>query len=661
MINQAVIKMERIKTLENMIQVCRELYYSNGTSPLTDVEYDALENELKKLDPNNTLLNQVGSYSMKDKVKHIYPMLSLDKIHSLEELNKFTNKFSGEEIIAMPKIDGLPIEAVYIDGVLSQASTRGDGKYGESVIFNAKYIKSLPQKISNMYGNMVCIYGEVVVPKEDFERINAPLPEDEKFSDARNLAAGTLKCEDAETVKSRNLTFIGYRIENGENSFYRSLNILNEMSLYSYDLAYKPECIFYYKLKVFVDLFPTIEKMEEFTNSLWYKTDGIVFMLNNMNRYEEIGCNNRHPKYACALKFKDESMTSTVEKIELSMSRNGTLSPVAIIKPIILDGAEISRVSMTNIDNMILKNVVADSTVEVVRANKVIPKIISGEFPEGVSDFEIPKECPYCHSKILIFKSETGIRALSCNNTLCHKRLSKILEHFCDGVEIDNMGEKNCDKIAINFIDEYEGCSDRSTNPNLIIYHFLNLELGLLESYIGSKVIAKKIFKSINDKKSGCRKVDFIAGLGIDGFGRSSFERLTKKYGKVIFDELVYDSFIVAEKYGNECSISINAWKAKNMNLVEQIIGKFIFEETVENKTTDTGKLSGMTICITGTFSKPRNDLSTIIKSNGGCVSDSVTKSTNILLAGEDCGSKLDKAKKLKIKIINEEELERML
>ena len=653
--------MNRIKYLENMIQVCRELYYSNGTSPLTDVEYDALEAELKKLDPNNALLNQVGSYSMKNKVKHIHPMLSLDKIHSLEELIKFSNKFPGEEIIAMPKVDGLPIEAVYINGELIQASTRGDGKYGEPILFNAKYIKGLPKKISTFYGNTICIYGEVIVSKEDFKRINTTLVDNEKFSDARNLAAGTLKCEDEEVVKSRNLQFIGYRIEGEKShSFKYNLDILDEI-LDDYKInEFRPHCIFNLRLKRWFEFYPTVEEMQKCVEDLWYKTDGIVFMLDNIDRYEEIGCNNHHPKYACALKFKDESVTSTVEKIELSMSRNGTLSPVAIIKPIVLDGAEISRVSMTNIDNMILKNVVAGSTVEVVRANKVIPKIISGEFPEGISDFEIPKECPYCHSKILISKSETGIRTLSCDNNLCFKKISKILEHFCDGVEIDNMGEKNCDKIAMNFIDEYEGCSGKRINPNIIIYYFLNLELGLLESYIGSKVIAKKIFKSINDKKSGCRKVDFIAGLGIPGFGKNSYEKLSKTNNNV-FDLLTSDIPVEGSLFGDECSKSINEWKSKNFFLVRDIISMFIFEKTIENKTADAGKLSGMTICITGTLSKPRNEFASIIKSNGGCISDSVTKSTNILLAGEDCGSKLDKAKKLGIKIINEQELERML
>lgn len=654
--------MNRIKYLENMIQVCRELYYSNGTSPLTDIEYDALENELKKLDPNNTLLNQVGSYSMKDKIKHINHMLSLDKIHSLEELTKFSNKFPGEEIIAMPKVDGLPIEAVYVNGELIQASTRGDGRYGESILFNAKHIKGLPKKISTFYGNTICIYGEVVVSKEDFKRINAPLIDSEKFSDARNLAAGTLKCEDEKVVKSRNLQFIGYRLEGEKShSFKYNLDILDEILDDYKGNEFRTHCIFNLRLKRWFEFYPTIEEMQKCVEDLWYKTDGIVFMLDNIDRYEEIGCNNHHPKYACALKFKDESMTSTVEKIELSMSRNGTLSPVAIIKPIVLDGATISRVSMTNIDNMMIYNVVEGSTVEVVRANKVIPKIISGEFPEGVTEFKIPEECPYCKSKISVSKSETGIRTLSCTNTLCYKMVSKVLEHFCNEMEIDNMGEKNCDKIAIDFIDEYEGLSGKSgSNSNLVILYFICLELGLLEQYIGSKVIAGKIYKSILNKKSGCRKVDLVAGLGITNFGRNSYEKLSKNNSE-IFDMLFSKNNVSPSIFGIECSKSINEWKNKNLKLAKEIISMFTLEKTIEKKAIGIGKLSGMTFCITGTLSKSRNEFSAIIKENGGNVSDSVTKSINILLAGEDCGSKLDKAKKLGIKIVNEDEFNNMI
>ena len=657
--------MNRINFLQNMIQVCRELYYNNGTSPLTDVEYDSLENELKKLDPNNTLLNQVGSYSMKDKIKHINRMYSLDKIHSIDELTKFIDKVGTDDITVMPKVDGLPIEAVYINGKRSQVSTRGDGKYGESVLFNANYINGLPSEVPEWIGKIVCIYGEVVISKIDFKRINDTLPDDEKFSDARNLAAGTLKCENEEIVRSRNLKFVGYKIcsDSDRKLFGDNLNIfLNDILNYpNLKEEERSGVISNYKLKHFLEFYPTIERMQEYADDLWYKTDGLVFMLDNIDRYEEIGYNNHHPKYACALKFKDESMTTTVERIELSMSRNGTLSPVAIIKPIVLDGAKISRVSMTNIDNMMIYNVAIGSTVEVVRANKVIPKIISGEFPDGTSEYKVPKECPYCKSPIFISKSETGIRTLSCKNSLCYKKVSKILERFCDEVEIDNMGEKNCDKIAINFIDEYEGMFGKTEgNSNLVTLYFLSLDLGLLEQYIDSKIIAHKIYESVYNKKSGCRKVDLVAGLGITDFGRNSYERLSKNNSE-IFDMLFSDEPISPSIFGIECSKSINEWKNKNLKLAKEIISMFTLEKTIEKKAIDIGKLSGMTFCITGTLSKPRNEFSVIIKENGGNVSDSVTKSINILLAGEDCGSKLDKAKKLGIKIVNEDEFNNMI
>ena len=635
--------MERIKHLENMIQLCRELYYNNGASPLSDVEYDALEEELKRLDPNNSLLNSIGSYSMKNKIKHVFRMYSLDKIHTIDELGKFYKQYQGCGIDVMRKYDGLSIEAVYINGRLVQLSTRGDGKYGESVIRHSKYISGLPHNISEQ--GLVCVYGECYISKKDFEEIKKNSSDDEDINDARNLAVGTLGCDDPEIVKSRKLRFVAYKVAPFNGNFEEQINFLNKEGFNTAELIKEVKM--------------SLEEMEKISNDCDCGTDGLVFMISDKNKCEELGFTVKHPRFAVALKFKDESVKTIVEDIELSISRNGTLSPVAIIKEVVIDKAKITRVSMTNIDNMQLKNVVIGSEVDVVRANKVIPKIISGELPEGCSEYTPPKECPYCKHPITISKSETGIRTLKCANGECPGMLAKVLEHWCDNMRIDNMGEANCLKVAKDFI-EFIILMEESIQPLNIIIYFHNLSEYDLSKTLKSKVIGKKVYSSMKEREKGCRKVDFIAALGIDSFGRNSYERLSTRYD--IFEMLLFNNDKLDKKiFGDKVSENMQKWLDTNFEEVSYLKSRFVFESVGNSNSNKNGKLSGLSICITGTLSKPRKYFEDLIKDNGGSVASSVTKKTDYLIAGDDCGSKLQKAESLGVKILSENDFGKMI
>ncbi len=623
--------------LENYIVKARECYYA-GNAIMTDAEYDEMENALKAINPNNSILNKVGHNAISNKVKHINLMYSLEKTKDIDSIMK---KFKNNDLVLMPKGDGAGIELVYFKGNLISASTRGDKEYGENIpIEKIKLIDGIPLTIlDNTYKN-IQVYGEVYISKETFKQFK------DEFKDARNLAAGSLLCDDLEIIKNRNLKFLAYRMEGYTNKHDNNLFVNDINALYHNDFNIIP----FYK---FNQKFIT----REFLDNFEFNCDGFVIRINDNNKCKELGYTGHHPRFSIAYKFEDESARTKIKNIELSISRTGVLTPIAIIDEVNLAGASINKVSLSNISNMFRLKAIPGNTATVVRANQVIPCIIKCDDIKINLDELLNKyinKCLYCNSNIAIEESKDGIMIAICSNDNCYKKNSAILNYFTNCLDIKEFGEVLCDNIARtasiiikkNILQLFTETPDKLLN---IIYNATNK----------SKVTTNKIIDNINKAKKSIRFVDFFTGLGIDSLGRETLNKLHKEFSindLLNIDKIEYNK--LRKIIGDVTINNAKQWFKNNKWLVEELLKVFNVIDIVEKFD---GKLNNKSFCITGTLTNSRSYYENLIIKNGGIINKSVTKNTNYLLAGSDCGSKLDNAKKLNVTVINENDLLKMI
>jgi DNA ligase (NAD+) len=667
---------KRIEKLKKAINHHRYLYHVLDRPEISDAALDSLKHELKKLEDDfpdfitpDSPTQRVGGTALKKfkKVRHALPMLSLEDVFSPQEVEKWINrnfkiepKIKNSRFFAELKFDGLALSLIYKNGVLNRASTRGNGKIGEDISLNVKTIESIPLKLE-IHGNLpenfkknfekmiaggiIEVRGEVIIAKKDFEKINsgqlkAGLP---AFANPRNLAAGSVRQLNPAVTRSRRLDFYAYDLlaDFGQNSHSQEHEILKA-------IGFKTDK----KAKVIdnlEELFVFQKKIANERSYYDYDVDGIVASVDDNNLFERLGVVGKAPRGSIAFKFAPAEATTVIEDIIVQVGRTGALTPVAKLKPVEIGGTIVSRATLHNQDEIKRLDVRIGDTVVVGRAGDVIPDIRSAVKElrnKNAKEFQMPKKCPACFKPIVKDKA-----IHRCSNLKCPSRKKEILYHFVSkqAFDIDGLGPKIIDALLSNVL--IRDAAD--------LFELKEGDLAGLERF-GEKS-ASNIIKAISDR----RQIDlarFIIGLSIMHVGEETAIDLAKHFGSI--DEIKKASRPELENVSNigeAVSKSVFDWfhSEPNLNFLKRLLEHVKIKNPPAAKSR---KLQGKVFVLTGVLkSMSRFDAKAAIRELGGNLSGAVSKNTDFVVAGQEPGSKLSKAGKLGVKIIDEEEFLKMI
>lgn len=652
---------QQIENLRKTLRYHSDRYYNDDSPEIEDYEYDMMMRDLKKLEEEHPEYDSPDSPTKRvggkadnsfDSVRHAVRMESLQDAFSVDELYDFDNRVkeavSNISYCVEPKIDGLSVSLEYENGVFVRGSTRGDGDVGEDVSANLRVIRNIPLKLNEPVP-FIEVRGEVYMPKKSFERvvdrqlINGETP----FKNPRNAAAGSLRQKDSAVAKTRGLDIFVFNVQQVRgvelNSHKQSLDYLKKLgfnTIPDYTLVDNIE-----------DAVNKINEIGEKRGSLEFDIDGAVIKVDNFETRKLLGSTSKFPKWAVAFKYPPEEKQTKVLDIEIAVGRTGVLTPTAVLEPVHLAGTTVSRATLHNQDFIKEKGIAVGDVVTVRKAGDIIPEVLCVN--EHLSDgyFVYPENCPSCGSKVIREDDEAAIR---CINTDCPAQLLRNLIHFCsrDAMDIEGLGPAIIETFVDNGLihkteDIYEltfdkinsanleGFKDKSIN-NIVssVEKSKNNELGKLIFALGIRHVGAKAgkllaahFKSMNAIMNA--SVDEICK--IDGFGE-------------IMAQSVFDFF----------------QNDKSKELIKNLSNAGVNME--DNSEIQDNRFENKTFVLTGTLkSFKRSEASEIIEKFGGKTSSSVSKKTDFVLAGEEAGSKLDKANALGVRVITEEEFTEMI
>lgn len=624
--------MSRIQMLEAELIKHKALYYQ-GRPEISDSAYDKLEDELRGLDPQNPTLLIVGSTtSTSEKVKHDKKMLSLEKTYLLDDLITWKG---SEEVISTMKLDGISCSIIYSDGDLQLAKTRGDGVFGENITKKVMWISNVPKSLSDK--KKIEIRGELYCDEESFFHLSREMHALglEKPTSQRNIVAGLMgrkdRLEFCRYIKFMAFDYIGEERLDTEREKFKILSSHGFLI---------PEVGIHNNKESIVEV---VERARCFMTEGDFQIDGLVFTYNKMSLHEELGETSHHPRYKLAFKFLGESKTTKLKEITWSVSRNGILTPVGEVEPVELSGAMISRVTLHNYGMVSANNLKSGDEIEIIRSGEVIPKFLSVVKPSQ-SPFVIPEYCPSCDSKVEI----VDIR-IFCKNENCPGKNKEIILNFIQKIGIEDLSGKRLEELI---------------NAKLVraipdLYRLTVADLMTIDKV--KDKLSNKLIDSI-EKTKKADLIIFLSALGISGGAFNKCEKVVRagfdnieKIKKISVEQLMsIDSF--AEKSATEFWMSLQ----EKISLIDELVTQgfeFAVEQTRETKVT------GLKICITGALSEKRPVVEDLIREGGGIIVSSVSKNTNILVTNETDpnSSKYKKAIELKIKIITEAELLRLL
>lgn len=639
-------KVKRIKELTELLQKAAYTYYGLDNPIISDKEYDDLYDELLKLEAEceyvlaGSPTQKVQGYVLDgfSKVEHSKPMLSANKTKDTKEIEKFVK---DKEFYGSYKLDGLTVVVRYKDGKFVQGITRGTGTVGEDITEQCKFIKNIPMSIS--YKKDLELRGECVISWEEFKRINESL--NSPYSHPRNLAAGTLRNLDLNILKNRNLSFIVFECvtDIGEDSKSKSLSYLNNIG---------------FEIVPFTKLDCTVEKVNDALQPEFYSypTDGIIFELDSRELSESLGSTSHHECCRMALKWEDELYETTLKYIEWNTSKTGLVNPVAVFEPVDLDGAITTRATLHNISYIEDLQLGIGDTIQVYRANMVIPKVHSNLTMSNT--WNIPDKCPCCGGNVEIH-NENGSKTLHCENPDCKAKLLGKLVHFVskNAINIDGLSEQTLQKfIDLGWLNSFRD-----------IYYLSEYkeEMQKLDGF-GKKSV-DKLLESI-EKSRNITLDRFIYGLCIPLIGRTASKTIAKEFNNQV--EEFYDAwchgydFTKLDDFGDTMNNSMQDFIRDNYRWIAELIVEFNFRES-DNNGNAKQVLEGNTFVITGSlkFYKNREELITTIEMNGGKVSGSVSAKTSYLINNDTASTsgKNKKAHDLGIPIISEGEFVQMI
>lgn len=641
----------RIKELTDKINQYNNAYYNDNNPLVSDNQYDTLYKELENLERDypdyiqeNSPIKRVGAVlSQKDKVIiHEFPMYSLENSYSRGDVEEFINKIEksvGKDILftVEPKMDGAAVSITFEKGKLTLAATRGDGKEGEDITRNAFFITNLPKEINDK--NKIVVIGEVVMEKEVFKELNILRSQNNQqlFANPRNAAAGSLKLLDENEAKSRKLSIFIY----GMSGNYYGKNHSDDLEKCK-NLNLPVNNIMYI-CKDIEEIFEALDKIEDIRFSLPYDIDGAVIKVNDYSLREELGYTAKFPRWALAYKYQAQQASTILKDVIFQVGRTGIITPVAVLEPVLLSGSTISKASLYNEDEIRRLDIMIGDTVFIEKGGEIIPKVVSVQKELRKSDakeIKFPRACPECGS--LLYKDDDQADYY-CINKKCPAIIKGSIIHFAsrNAMDIKGLGEKVVEELY-----------DCGLLRNVADIYKLKIEdLETREGWGESS--AKNLINAIEESKNkSFEKVLF--GLGLRHVGASTAKLIVSKFSSM--ESLLNATFSDIENIkgiGKETALSIvNSLKNNALlEVIDSLKNSGLNMVEVSNKS---DLLENKSFLITGTLSKPRKHFEDIITANGGILLSTVSKNLDYLLVGEKAGSKLEKAKKIGVKIINE-------
>ena len=632
-------------------------YYTKDAPSVSDSEYDQLYRELVELEtahPDEILpespTHRVGGVVLKGftKYQHQYPLYSLQDAFSREELEAFDQrvrkKFPSISYVCELKIDGLSISLTYENGVLVTGATRGDGSVGEDITENLKRVKDIPLVLPEPVN--ITVRGECYMPRASFDRVNQIRQEngEPEFANPRNAAAGTLRQLDTKIVAKRNLaTFLYQEVSPTDQSSQEG--VLEKLARLGF--VVNQERVLAEDMEQIWDF---IQKVAQLREDLPYDIDGIVIKVNDLAVQEELGFTVKAPKWAVAYKFPAEEKEAKILSVDWTVGRTGVVTPTANLNPVQLAGTTVSRATLHNVDYIAEKDIHQEDTVIVYKAGDIIPAVLRVVKDKRVSDqaLAIPSHCPSCQSELLHFEDEVALR---CINPLCPAQIKEGLNHFAsrDAMNITGLGPAVVEKLfAAQLVEDVAG-----------IYRLTVEDLLTLEGF--KEKSAEKLYEAIQaSKENSAEKLLF--GLGIRHVGSKVSQILLQEFHDL--DQLATadpERIASIDSLGMVVAESLKRYFAQegSKRLLQELKEAGVNMAYLGEKVAADAALSGMTVVLTGKLERlTRSEAKAKLESLGAKVTGSVSKKTDLVVAGSDAGSKLTKAQELGIQVEDEAWLE---
>ena len=650
---------DRMSELVSLLNRYAHEYYTKDAPSVSDSEYDQLYRELVSLEeqyPNEILpespTHRVGGKVLDgfEKYQHQYPLYSLQDAFSRAELVAFDERvrkeFPDASYLCELKIDGLSISLAYENGILVAGATRGDGSIGENITENLKRVKDIPLTLPKPL--TITVRGECYMPKASFDSVNQLRQEngEAEFANPRNAAAGTLRQLDTSVVAKRNLATFLYQ-EASPTSEATQEDVLQKLSQLGFSVNEKRV------LASTIDqVWDFIEKVGQERDKLPYEIDGIVIKVNHLAAQEELGFTVKAPKWAIAYKFPAEEKEAQLLSVDWTVGRTGVVTPTANLTPVQLAGTTVSRATLHNVDYIREKDIRKDDTVIVYKAGDIIPAVLRVVEGKRVSDehLDVPSQCPSCQSDLLHFEDEVALR---CINPLCPAQIMEGLAHFAsrDAMNISGLGPAVVEKLfAKDLVRDVAG-----------IYRLSIEDLLQLENF--KEKSANKLYNAIQASKSNSAE-KLLFGLGIRHVGSKASRILLEKFHDIpSLAQAEQEEIASIDSLGMVIAKSLHSYFAQEGT---QILLKELKEAGVNlaylgEKVAEDAVLSGKTVVLTGKLETlTRTQAKEKLLRLGANVAGSVSKKTDLVIAGAEAGSKLAKAQELGIEIQDEAWLEQL-
>ncbi|XAO99437.1 NAD-dependent DNA ligase LigA [Streptococcus agalactiae] len=644
----------RMNELVSLLNQYAKEYYTQDNPTVSDSQYDQLYRELVELEkqhPENILPNspthRVGGLVLEgfEKYQHEYPLYSLQDAFSKEELIAFDKRVKAEfptaAYMAELKIDGLSVSLTYVNGVLQVGATRGNGNIGENITENLKRVHDIPLHLDQSLD--ITVRGECYLPKESFEAINIEKRAngEQEFANPRNAAAGTLRQLNTGIVAKRKLATFLYQ-EASPTQKETQDDVLKELESYGFSVNHHR--LISSSMEKIWDFIQTIEKDRV---SLPYDIDGIVIKVNSLAMQEELGFTVKAPRWAIAYKFPAEEKEAEILSVDWTVGRTGVVTPTANLTPVQLAGTTVSRATLHNVDYIAEKDIRIGDTVVVYKAGDIIPAVLNVVMSKRNQQevMLIPKLCPSCGSELVHFEGEVALR---CINPLCPNQIKERLAHFAsrDAMNITGFGPSLVEKLFDAHL-----IADVADIYRLSIENLLTLD-GIKEKS------ATKIYHAIQSSKENSAE-KLLFGLGIRHVGSKASRLLLEEFGNLRqLSQASQESIASIDGLGGVIAKSLHTFFEKEEvdKLLEELTSYNVNFNYLGKRVSTDAQLSGLTVVLTGKLEKmTRNEAKEKLQNLGAKVTGSVSKKTDLIVAGSDAGSKLTKAQDLGITIQDED------
>lgn len=664
--------LSEIERVRNEIRKHENLYYNLDAPEISDAEYDRLFRRLVELEENNPELitpespsQRVGGSPLEkfDQIQHAVPMMSLSNIFERNELLEFDQRVkktlgrtSDIDYVVDPKLDGVAIELVYENGALVSASTRGDGETGENVTHNVRTIRAIPLRL-NLSGalsalKLIDVRGEIFMNRADFDKINKERDDlgIASFANPRNASAGSIRQLDPKVTAKRPLNFLAYgvgRLQGVEpKTHYELLQLLARMGV-PVNLAHTKVC------KGIELVWDYYRELSDLRKSLPFEIDGAVVKVDPLSDQVIMGVKTRSPRWAVAFKFEPIQAITRIVNIEIGVGRTGTLTPVAIMEPVLVGGVTVSRATLHNQDEIDRKDIREGDTVIIQRAGDVIPEVVQVLKDKRSPDsrpYTLPEKCPACGSNAVRLEGQAARR---CMNSSCSARIKETLKHFASrtAMDIEGLGAKLVEQLVDTGL----------VNGPADIYRLTTEQLSSLDRM--AEKSASNLLKSIeNSKETSLNR--FLFSLGIPLVGEYVAKLLVSAFGSIeTIATRTIDELTAIQGIGPEVAQSVSRFfgEPQNMEMIRNLIDCGVtLKITNDSPDGQTALLKGKVFVFTGSLGIHRNDAKRMVENLGATVSGSVSRKTDFVVAGLDPGSKIEKAAQLGVKILSEGEFLKM-